>query len=533
MNDKPKATPPELSSGAEGMFDALLEATVDAIIVIDDVGSIMLVNQAALTLFGYQRDELVGANVSCLMPEPYAEEHDSYLARYGQTGERRIIGLGREVTARKKDGTIFPADLAVGESHWADRKVFVGIVRDISKRRDLEVEVRRRESELRDLFAGSSIPTLSTTTDGVVVRANRSCSQVLGYSNEEIVGRSMLDFCEPGERDELEDILERVGTDPLTVESHRCLTADGRTRIGSLQLSAYSGGRGERLLAIQFVDRTHELEVEREAAEARQRMAHMNRVSTLGEMAAAIAHEVNQPLGAIANYAQACRLLLERDAVSPERHAEILDSISEQAQRAGDVIRRLRALVRKGASQREVLDVNEVVREVSSLVGVDARLMGIPIVLDLVEPLPPLLADPIQLQQVTLNLMRNGLDSMRDIEGSRALLVASRVVGGEIEVSVTDGGTGVDPELADSIMSPFVSSKESGMGMGLAISQSLVSAHGGRLYFEPNPVGEGTRFAFRLPVRLDAGDADETDDCRNDGGSGSRNDEKRTTRESR
>ena len=383
-------------------------------------------------------------------------------------------------------------------------------MRDISERHALESEIRLRESELRDLFAGSSIPTLSATIDGHIVRANRSCEELLGYAADELVGHTVLDFCLPEERRSLAEALQGAVAEPMTIEGHRCVAHDDSVRTGSLQLSAYTDARGDRLLAIQFVDRTHEIEVELEAAEIRQRMAHMNRVSTLGEMAAAIAHEVNQPLGAISNYAQACRLLLERGEISAERHAEILNSISEQAQRAGDVIRRLRSLVRRGSSKREIVDINEIVRDVASLVGVDARLAGVPIVLDLVEPLPPFLADPIQLQQVTLNLMRNGLDAMQSATGSATLLVRSRVVDGEIEVSVTDEGLGVAPDLADTIMSPFVTTKESGMGMGLAISQSLISAHGGRLFFEPNPAGAGTRFAFRLPVLSTGRNATET-----------------------
>ena len=359
-------------------FDALLDAATDGIVIADQEGKILHGNGALMALFGYRRDELVGQQLEVLMNDEDAKHHGSYLAQYLRTGQANIIGKGREVQARHRDGSLFPIALSVGASSRGGRKFFVGLIHDIRERRRLE----------------------------------------------------------------------------------------------------------------------------REAAAARERLAHVNRISTLGEMAAGIAHEVNQPLGAISNYAQAGRFLLDGESLDLEQLSSLLQKIAAQAERAGDVVRRLRALARGGRRERELCDVNELVQEVAGLARVEVGIEGVPVLLDLEECLPRLRADRIQIQQVVLNLMRNGLDAMKGDERTPkpGLLVRTRRRGDRVEVAVVDGGSGIDEGVIDGLMSPFVTTKETGMGMGLAICQSIVSAHGGSLRFEANSSGVGTTFYCELPV---------------------------------
>ena len=239
---------------------------------------------------------------------------------------------------------------------------------------------------------------------------------------------------------------------------------------------------------------------ERRLAELRARLTHLTRLGTLGEMAAALAHEINQPLTAIATYAQACRRLMASGQASAEDVQETLGKLSAQAHRGGEVIRRLRSLGKEGESRRELALINAVVGEAVKLAEADARFHGIRIETELAPSLPPVAVDPVQIQQVVLNLIRNGIDACE--EGGSAghpIRVATRLDAGHVEVEVRDSGPGIDEETRARLFEPFFTTKESGMGVGLAISRSIVTSHGGRLWFEGNESG-GATFRFTVPA---------------------------------
>lgn len=372
------------SQDANAKLSALLDAAVDAIIIIDHKGNIELFNAAAEGMFGYQSAEVVGNNVKMLMPDPYQSEHDQYLANYMQTNKARIIGIGREVKARKSNGEIFPIELSVGEVQESSHKQFVGIIRDITE-----------------------------------------------------------------------------------------------------QVKAHS-----------------------DAILSRERLAHVNRLSTMGEMAAGIAHEINQPLTAVSSYAQACKNLLRRERnnateLDPlnKKLVDTLEKISQQAQRAAEVIRRLRAFVKKRIGQRELVDLNELIKDTIDLAKVDTRLLDHGIQLDLTtEPKPQLSIDPIQIQQVLLNLIRNAIDAMEQ-QPAQAVNIQTRWLDPNfIEVLVSDTGSGVNKEHKDTLFTPFFTTKPAGMGMGLPISQSIIQSHGGILIHRPGEL-KGSVFIFTLPVQ--------------------------------
>jgi len=365
---------------AESRLNALLDAAVDAIILIDARGRVARFNLAAERMFGYAETEVVGHNVSLLMPEPYRSQHDGYIHRYASTGERRIIGIGREVEARRKDGTTFPIDLSVGEFMATGELLpsgqhgFVGIIRDLTERK-------------------------------------------------------------------------------------------AQTR---------------------------------EAEGLRARLTHVGRLGTLGEMVSGIAHEVNQPLTAISNYASACRRMAQAGTLGGEELATTLDKISAQAERAGQVIRGLRALVRRRDEVREPLDVNRLIRDVSKLVEFEARQAGYRLVLNLAEPLPAVSGDAVQIQQVVLNLIRNGLDAMLERAHGDSITVETLAANGFVEIRVTDSGPGLPPAVLARLFEPFFTTKPLGIGLGLSICKSIITAHRGELTGEAAPE-RGARFRVRLP----------------------------------
>jgi C4-dicarboxylate-specific signal transduction histidine kinase len=255
------------------------------------------------------------------------------------------------------------------------------------------------------------------------------------------------------------------------------------------------------MFVAQIVDRTEQIQAELEVRQHRERMAQVSRLGTMGEMAAGIAHELNQPLTAISNYVQACQRLIGNQAIEKDEIQEILGKVGQQARRAGMVIQGLRRFVKQRSIVREATNIGQVMRDVMMLAELDCRANNIPITTEADKDLPMVQGDPIQLQQVLLNLIRNAVDAMAEVDNKQLgiSLLASASGPDEVEIAVIDHGTGVDKEDAARLFDPFFTTKEDGMGLGLALSRSITEAHGGRLMFTDNPAG-GTIFSMILPT---------------------------------
>lgn len=282
------------------------------------------------------------------------------------------------------------------------------------------------------------------------------------------------------------------------VDELRRTVRDLRARLAELQ-----NGTGGDVGAEERLRRTQE-----EARETRERLAHVARVSTLGEMATGIAHEINQPLAAVAAYAQACGRMIRSRTADDVELLEALDRISHEALRAGAIINKLKELVRRRDSGQVPCDLNTLVRDVAGLAVADANHNGVDLRLSLADHLPPVTADPVQIQQVVLNLVRNGIEAMDGCYGERVLLVRTVDDGEEgVTCSVVDAGVGIAEDEEAGLFTPFYTTKESGMGMGLSISRTIVRAHGGKVWFKRNP-DAGTTFYFQLPASDLPADAD-------------------------
>ena len=280
------------------------------------------------------------------------------------------------------------------------------------------------------------------------------------------------------------------------------------TRSGQVAPVALSGSprkEGGAVLVLrdisEWLQDQFALEQAREEMDSqRQHLAHIERLSTGGEMAAGIAHEVNQPLTAVTNYARvAQRLLADLPEDRRQKMDEVLSKISVQAERAAAVIQRMRSYVKKPSGGREVLDINQVLDDVIALAEVDSRVNAIPIELRVAENLPKIFADEVQLQQVALNLIRNAMESTANTGQSNAVEVSTYLDAGMVNFRVKDFGAGLAPEIEEQLFSPFVTSKEGGMGIGLSVSKSIMQAHGGDIRYQPNPNG-GAIFSCEFPV---------------------------------
>ena len=345
MSDSSDIRPPGLDRAlrAAASFRALADAAVDGIVVIDEHGIVESFNPAAEAMFGYNAAEVTGQNVSMLMAEPHQHNHDGYIRRYLATGQARIIGIGRQTHARRKDGSVFPIDLSVGETAPDEQRRFVGIIRDATERVRTAEELRRREELLRQTLNGAPLGIATATLEGRFLSVNPACCEMLGYDAEEFTRSSLGDVTAPDQRDEARDILNRLArgeSDELVVEK-RCVRKDGREIHGRLHLGVVHGETGEpAMLVVQVEDMTDKVKAREEARRRQNRLTHVTRLSTLGEMAAGIAHEINQPLTAIATYAEASRRLLESGSASRSDLLDTLAKTGAQARRAGEVIRR-------------------------------------------------------------------------------------------------------------------------------------------------------------------------------------------------
>jgi two-component system, LuxR family, sensor kinase FixL len=493
------------------LFQAVMEAALDAIVVIDRNGAIRSVNKTTEEIFGYTAEELAGRNVTILMPEPYAGEHDGYLANYLRTGRKKIIGIGREVAGRRKDGSVFPMDLLVGEARTDGEPIFVGVIRDISQRKAAEHAQRQSELRLRSI--------LDTVPDAIIVIDERgriqsfsgAAERLFGYAEAEIVGKN-VNLLMPSPYHEAHDgYLGRyiktgerriIGIGRVVVG----LRKNGETFPMELQVGEFRLNGGPYFTG--FVrDLTEQQQTQRRIQDLQSELLHASRLSVMGQMASTMAHELNQPLTAVTNYLEAARHLLRGGDGAAERVDDLMGRAVAQAERASGVIRQLRQFVTKGETERRSESLNKLVEEALALALVGTRQSRVRVTLELDRTLLPVLADGVQIQQVVLNLVRNAIEAMEDVD-RRELVIATRALPEMAEVTVMDTGPGIMPEFADRLFQPFVTTKKTGMGLGLSICREIVEAHHGRLTSAPRP-GGGTVFCVRLPVMK----AEEGDDA--------------------
>ena len=351
---------------------SILATVPDAMVVIDERGVILSFSAAAERLFGYAEAELVGRNISILMPRHDAARHDDYIRHYLDTGERRIIGIGRIIVGRRRDGSEFPMELSVGEARSDGHRIFTGFIRDLTERQRAELRLKELQSEL----------------------------------------------------------------------------------------------------------------------------VHVSRVSAMGTMASTLAHELNQPLTAITNYMEGARDLLDRP--DPDALALVREAVSEgaaEALRAGNIVRRLRDFVSRREVAQKVEFLPRLIDEAARLALIGARERGVRALFDLDPQAERIVGDRIQIQQVLVNLLRNAVEALDGREVRDITVSTRRAANGMVCVSVADTGPGLDPDIA--LFQAFSSGKEGGMGLGLSICRTIVEAHGGRIWSEPQAEG-GAVFRFTL-----------------------------------
>jgi len=366
------------SDQPDSLFDALMDAAVDAIIVIDGQGLIRRFSKAAQHMFGYSFEEVRGKNVSMLMPQPHRHLHDHYLERYHRTRVAAVIGVGRETIGLRRNGMTFPMQLSVGEITGKESNhLYVGIVRDLTQQKLAEEQVHQLEDQL----------------------------------------------------------------------------------------------------------------------------LHADRLVILGELTAGIAHEINQPLTAIAAYADAGRSLVAKDSEIDSQNMQLIyERIATQARRAGEVVQRLRKMVRTGQLSKARHDLNQIIQNILLLFDYEVKKLDVSLQFIPHDALQPMYLDEIQIQQIIVNLVKNSLDAIHESGRSDGKIeVRVEILDREVMVSVLDNGPGVPENLQKRLFESFFTTKPKGVGLGLSICKSIAAAHGGSLSFSSPPQG-GSCFVLKLPL---------------------------------
>ena len=483
-------------------FDAIIRAAVDGVIVIDERGSIQLFNAGAENIFGYHEHDVIGRNVSMLMPAPDRDRHDGYIANYLSGCPPKIIGNGREVSGMRRNGEIFPMELTVGEAHTEETHRFVGLIKDITVRRETEKALQTSELRYRTLFDRAPLGIFTADRNGIFQSLNQILIRMLGYVESELdPDMGCVSMCEDSSVSAAQSMLDfvRSSTEGSAFERLHWKTKSGERLVVDVHLTCVGQRENQDFIIGHVTDRTREVEAAAGLQLAQRRIAQAGRLTTLGEMATAIAHEINQPLTAISTYAQACRRLLDADDSDPQVIRPAFDSIYEQSMRAGEVVRRIRGFVRDRESTRRHEDINDIVTSSVDLAAFELRESKVETRLELAPGLPRILVDRIQIQQVCLNLIRNAIDALAEKRSEREIVLLTSTSEDRIQVSVADNGDGIAEELQPTLFQPFLTTKEHGMGLGLSISQSIIDTHGGKLAYA-NAEGGGAIFTFELPA---------------------------------
>ena len=484
------------------LFDVLTSMAVDGIIVIDEKAKVLFYNEACRKLFQYAPEEILSRNVNTLMPEPYRAEHDGYIDRYRKTGAARIIGIGREVKGRRKDGTVFPMYLSVGEGVIGKERVFLGIVHDLT---DIRAEEERRaqaDRHLAQIVESSDDIILSKSLDGTVRTWNPAAERIFGYAAAEMVGHPIWRIIPPDRHAEEAEFLQKVsaGESIHHYETTR-LCKDGQEITVSLSVSPIRDSSGAVVGASKIArDVTEQRQMQQRTSKLQAELAHVARINAVSQLSSALAHELNQPLTAIMNYVSAAKLRWSQaGGDGSDKAASLLDRAIAQAERAGAIIQRLRSFLEKREPHRVEEDLNATLQEAIALGFVGSSNDGVNLTLDLASDLPAVHVDKVQIEQVIVNLLRNATEAMKESDRRELSISSYRAGAKTVEITVADTGPGMPDSIAQQLFEPFVTTKEKGMGVGLSICRTIVEAHGGRIWMVPNPIG-GTIFKIQLPV---------------------------------
>jgi PAS domain S-box-containing protein len=468
-------------------LDAILNMAVDGIIVIDAQGRIEGFNRGAQDLFGYHEDEVLGRNVSLLMPSPHHEQHDGYLERYLTTGEARIIGAGREVTGRRRDGTVFPVHLSVREMRIGGERKFTGMLHDLTKRTHLEGALGASEARWRAIIDSAVDGIVMIDAHGRIEAFNHAAERLFGYTIDEVLGRNVDMLMPSPYREEHDTYLSRylatgrakiigIGRE---VQGRR---KDGTTFPLHLSVGEVTIG-GERKFTGILHDLSSRVQLERQ-------MREQESLAKLGEMAAVIAHEIKNPLAGIRGAIQVFGGRMVQEGANTQILKEIVARIDALDQMMKDLL----LFARPPKPKPAPVDLVPLVKTTANLLSTDPALREVDIVIEGGASLVS--ADPDMMRVVFQNLLINSAHAM---QGKGRIRVAVERADSTCQIAFVDAGPGIPSDLRGKVFTPFFTTKTRGSGLGLPTVKRLIEAHNGQIAIDCPPTG-GTTVIIKLPI---------------------------------
>jgi PAS domain S-box-containing protein len=482
----------------------LFDANIIGIFLWDVDGRILEANEAFLRIIQYDREDLAAGRVrwADLTPPEWRDDTARRVTEVMSTGTAQP----REKEYFRKDGSRVPV-LIGGAAVGEEPQQGIAFVVDLSERKRAEQELRASEARFRTFVDHATDALMLHREDGTIVDVNRQACESLGYSRDELIGMSPLDIDPDADKALMKRIRARLDAAEIVSFESRHRRKDGSVFPVDIRVREFRQG-GQRFGLSLIRDITERKRAEAEAREGERRyremqmeLAHANRVATMGQLTASIAHEVKQPIAATVSNAQAALRWLGRQPPDLEEVRQALAHIVQDGKRAGDVAGRIRDLIKKAPPREDRFEINGAVREVIELTRSEAAKNGVRVRTELVDGLPFIQADRVQLQQVMLNLIINAVEAMSGVSGgSRELLISTGTSdSGDVRVAVRDSGPGLTPTALERLFEPFYTTKPGGLGLGLSICRSIIEAHGGRLWASAD-VPRSATFQFTLPV---------------------------------
>jgi PAS domain S-box-containing protein len=489
----------------EAKIRRLVNANIIGIFIFDPKGQVLEANDAFLRMVGYDREDLASGRLRWTELTP-----PDWLDRDAQqrVPELKMTGCLQpfEKEYFRKDGSRVPVLIGAATFEQGGSQG-VAFVLDLTERRQAEQELRASEARFRTFVDHATDAFMLHDKDGIVLDVNRHACESLGYSRDEMIGMGPADFDPDADEAHTRSIKKRVEAGEIVTFAGRQRRKDGTMFPVEVRLRQFR--QADRRLGLSLVrDITERKRAEEEIRESERRcremqieLEHASRLATLGQLTACIAHEVNQPIAGTVSNAQAALHWLDRSPPDLEEIRQALGRIVKDGYRAREVTSRIRDLIKKAPPRKELLEINEVIREIIELTHGETAKNGILTQTELAHGLPLIHGDRVQLQQVMLNLIINAVEAISGTsEGPRELQISTGKCGsGDVLVAVRASGPGLAPATFDRLFDAFYTTKPTGLGLGLSICRSIIQANGGRLWASANPP-RGAIFQFTVPA---------------------------------
>lgn len=481
----------------------LIDTTVDGIVTVDTRCRIRTYNRAARQIFGYHPGEVMNRDISMLLPGVHGEDQKASIRRFLKQGENRSAAGELEVDGLGKDGSVLALELSVAEYEDGDDVHYLLMIRDISERKQAEENFRKEHQFNVQLVKTAPVIILTLDTEGRIIHFNRYLEELSQYRLEEVQGKDWFDTFLPKEE---QGITKQIFDNSISGIRTRGNTNSILSKSGKKYFIEWFDNElfdsdGELIgILVIGMDISARKDAEKRIRDLQNELLMASRMSVIGELGTALAHELNQPLTALVNYVQACKRMFDEDG----QHAGnsipgIMDKIINEADRAATIITHLRNYFEYGSIEINREDINAIILDARELIVTDAGVRRVNIKCHLEKGLPDVLIDRIEIQQVLFNLLNNSLQALEHQVRRQIVISTRNAAGGFVEIEIQDSGPGVESDLLSQRYKHVFTDKKQGLGVGLSICQSIIDAHGGRLWQSGTP-GGGATFHFTIPA---------------------------------